>query len=193
MDSFETAHLVYLVILLIAVLSWFVAQNRSSMNQTLQQIVIWVFIFMGAVAGYGLWDDIQGDLLSQQSVQTDGKSITLPRARDGHYYLTAEIDGVPVFFLVDTGASQVVLTMKDAERIGLAPNELPFLGRAQTANGEVRTSMVRLDQVSVGGFEDRNVRAWVNEGALENSLLGMSYLQRWSKIEIQGNALVLTR
>ncbi|MBT8155212.1 TIGR02281 family clan AA aspartic protease [Epibacterium ulvae] len=193
MPSFEIAHVIYLVILLLAVVSWFVAQNRQPLNKTLQQVVIWVFIFMGAVAGYGLWDDIRGDLVPQQSLHADGHSITVPRARDGHYYLTVEIDGTPVQFLVDTGASQVVLSIKDAARIGFEPDELAFLGRAMTANGEVRTAMVELDDVDLGGFRDTQVRAWVNEAELENSLLGMSYLQRWSSIEIRDNALVLTR
>ncbi len=193
MPSFEIAHVIYLVILLVAVLSWFVAQNRQSVNKTLQQVVIWVFIFMGAVAGYGLWDDIRGDLIPQQSLHSDGQSIIVPRAQDGHYYLTVEIDGTPVQFLVDTGASQVVLSMADAARIGLDPEELSFHGRAMTANGEVRTAMVRLDEIDLDGFRDTQVRAWVNEGELDNSLLGMSYLQLWSRIEIRNNALVLTR
>ncbi|MQQ07338.1 TIGR02281 family clan AA aspartic protease [Epibacterium sp. SM1979] len=193
MPSFDIAHLIYLVVLLIAVLFWFVAQNRQSMNQTLQQVVIWVFIFIGVIAGYGLWEDIRGDLVPQQSLHADGDSLMLPRARDGHYYLTAEVDGVPVQFLVDTGASQVVLSLEDAARIGYPADELVFHGRASTANGEVRTAMVRLDEFVVDGFHDKNVRAWVNEGALEQSLLGMSYLQRWSRIEIRDNALVLTR
>lgn len=196
METFEIAHLIYLVILLVAVLSWFIAQQRQSLNQTLQQVMIWVFIFVGAVAGYGLWGDIRGDLLpgqTGQSVHLEAGTITLPRAADGHYYLTADVDGVPVRFLVDTGATQVVLSQNDAERIGIDLRSLPFLGRAQTANGEVRTAMIRIDQMSVDGFSDRNVRAWVNEGELSDSLLGMSYLQRWSKIEIQDNALVLSR
>ena len=69
----------------------------------------------------------------------------------------------------------------------------PCPGRAMTAHGEVRTAPVRLDSVELGPVLDRNVRAWVNEGEMDKSLLGMSYLQRWNRIEITGNALVLSR
>lgn len=193
MQSFDIAHLIYLVILLVAVVGWFLAQNRQSLNKTLQSVVIWVFIFLGVIAGYGLWEDVRGELVPSSAVISDGQSLSVPRSYDGHYYLTLDVSGTPVKFLVDTGATQMVLTMRDAERVGIEPETLVFHGRAQTANGEVRTAAVRLDTVSVGGFSDQNVRAWVNEGDLDSSLLGMGYLQRWSSVEIRQNELVLTR
>lgn len=193
MQSFDIAHLIYLVILLVAVVGWFLAQNRQSLNKTLQSVVIWVFIFLGVIAGYGLWEDVRGELVPSSAVISDGQSLSVPRSYDGHYYLTLDVSGTSVKFLVDTGATQMVLTMRDAERVGIEPETLVFHGRAQTANGEVRTAAVRLDTVSVGGFSDQNVRAWVNEGDLDSSLLGMGYLQRWSSVEIRQNELVLTR
>ena len=117
----------------------------------------------------------------------------MPRARDGHYYLTLQINGNPIRFVVDTGATEMVLTQADAARVGLDLDSLNYLGRANTANGEVRTAFVRLDQVALGGIVDQNVPAVVNEGEMEGSLLGMGYLQRWGRIEIAGGELVLTR
>ncbi|MQY41258.1 TIGR02281 family clan AA aspartic protease [Epibacterium sp. SM1969] len=193
MQSFDIAQLIYFVILLVAVLGWFLSQNRQNLNQTVQSLAIWAFIFLGAIAGYGLWEDVRGELVPSNAVISDGQSLIVPRSYDGHYYLTLDVSGTPVTFLVDTGATQMVLTLRDAERIGIEPETLVFLGRAQTANGEVRTAAVRLDSVAVGGFSDQNVRAWVNEGDLNSSLLGMGYLQLWSSVEIRQNELVLTR
>ena len=70
---------------------------------------------------------------------------------------------------------------------------LGFHRRANTANGEVRIAMVRLDEINIGGVRDRNVPASVNEGDLFRSLLGMSYLQRWDRIEIADGKMILTR
>ena len=117
----------------------------------------------------------------------------MPRGRDGHYSLTLQINGVDVDFLVDTGASQVVLTQQDAARVGLNPDKLAFIGTAFTANGEVRTAPVRLDTVDLGGIRDTRVRASVNGGEMSGSLLGMSYLNRFDSIEIRGDRLILTR
>jgi aspartyl protease family protein len=154
---------------------------------------VWIFIFLGVIASYGLWDDIRQTVRPQQSVAQETGRVEVPRSRDGHYYLTLEVNGTPVEFLVDTGASQVVLNERDAERAGIDTKALAYLGRARTANGEVRTASVWIDEISLGGITDRNLRVWVNEGELEQSLLGMGYLQRWSSIEIRNGALVLTR
>jgi aspartyl protease family protein len=104
-----------------------------------------------------------------------------------------EVNGTPVEFVVDTGATGVVLSQRDADRVGLDAANLVYLGRAMTANGEVRTAPVRLDSMALGGIVDRNIPAWVNEGALDTSLLGMTYLQRWTRIEIAQDELILTR
>jgi aspartyl protease family protein len=171
---------------------WFVAQNRASLGKLAQQALIWGLIFVGALAAVGLWDDIRQTVRPMQSV-VSGDRIELPRAPDGHYYLTAEVSGVPVRFVVDTGASQIVLSQSDAERIGIDTGALAYLGRAYTANGEVRTAPVRLESMAVGPVRHENLRAVVNEGDMGQSLLGMAYLQRFSSIEITGGRLVLTR
>jgi aspartyl protease family protein len=145
-----------------------------------------------AVLAAALWDDIRGDVPRHANV-TESGSIEIPRAGDGHYYLTAEVDGERVRFLVDTGATDIVLTRRDAERVGIDTGILMFTGRAGTANGTVSTASVRLDTLEVGPLVDRDVRAQVNSGEMETSLLGMDYLRRFARIEISGDRLVLER
>ncbi len=193
MSDMDTARIIYLVLLLLAVGSWVFVQNRQSLGKTVQSLAIWAFIFLGVIAAYGLWGDIRQTVMPQQSVITDQGRVEVPLAPDGHYYLTLSVNGAPVNFLVDTGASQVVLSRKDAERAGIDTGSLAYLGRAQTANGEVSTASTWVDEMSLGGIVDKGVRVWVNSSDMEKSLLGMGYLHRWSRIEIQNGALVLTR
>ena len=193
MSEFDYARLFYLVLLGSAVVLWFFAQNRNSLGKITQQAIIWALIFVGVIAAVGLWGDIRNTVLPGQAVVAEDGRIELPRAADGHYYLTADVNGAPIRFVVDTGASQIVLTKADAETAGLATEELSFVGRAYTANGEVRTAPVRLDRVEVGPLVDEDVRAVVNEGELDQSLLGMEYLQRFTSVEITNGTLVLTR
>lgn len=193
MDGDSIARLLYLSILFIAIAGWFAASNRPSLGKTLQMLLVWGMIFMGLMAGYGLWNDIKGGFnTGQQSVAQDG-AIEVPLRRDGHFYLTLQVNGEPVEFLVDTGASQVVLTKADAATVGIDVGSLAFFGRAQTANGEVRTARVMLDHVVLEDLEDRRVLASVNDGELDISLLGMSYLSRFDRIEITPDALLLYR
>lgn len=193
MDSFDTGRLIYLILLLVMVAGWFFVQGRAALNKTLQQAAIWFFIFLGAVAAYGLWGDISRTVIPQQSVFADEARIVLPRNPDGHYYLTAILNGATVRFVIDTGATNIVLTKEDAAAVGLQPDTLDYMGRASTANGQVRTAAVRLDTLTLGPVTDTNVAAVVNSGEMDQSLMGMSYLQRWGRIEIAGGEMTLTR
>jgi aspartyl protease family protein len=193
MDTLDAGHLVYLSILGIAVVGWFIAENRYSLGRTLRVALAWAFIFLGVVAAYGLWGDIRDDVAPRQAVFTEDARVEVPRAFDGHYYLTLHLDGVPVEFVVDTGASDMVLSRTDAARIGLDPDGLAYTGIAGTANGEVRTARIKLEEVSLGGIVDRNISASVNQGRMDMSLLGMSYLQRFERLEIANGRLVLER
>ena len=78
-------------------------------------------------------------------------------------------------------------------RAGIDTSDLIYSGRANTANGTVRTALVNVDELALGPFQDRDVQALVNEGDMETSLLGMAYLQRFERLEISGGTLVLER
>ena len=193
MGEYELGRLAYLGLLLGALVIWFVVHHRETISRTLQQAVAWGLIFLGVIAAVGLWQDIREQTLTSQAVFEGPGRIEVPRAWDGHYYLTLAVNGAPVQFVVDTGATDIVLTRDDAERAGLPLDRLDYIGRAMTANGEVRTAPVRLESLSLGPITDAHVPAWVNEGDMSRSLLGMSYLNRWDRIEISGGSLVLSR
>ncbi len=193
MDGDSIARIAYLGLLGAAVVAWFVSQNRQTLNKTLQQVMAWVFIFIGVIAAYGLWEDIRTTVGPAPQLTITGETIQVPRASDGHYYLPVVANGEPITFLVDTGASQIVLSERDAERLGIGPDQLNYFGRAYTANGEVRTAPVRLDSLTLGPITDTNVSAWVNEGDLHQSLLGMEYLHRFSNIQFADGKLILSR
>lgn len=193
MSGDDIGRLVYLSLLGAVIASWFFLQNRGSLNKIMQQAAVWALIFIGAIAVAGLWSDIRQTVNpSLASFSAEGE-IIVPRGPDGHYYLTLEINDAAVRFVIDTGATDMVLTKKDAERVGLVIDDLAFVGRAMTANGEVRVAPVWLDKVTLGPISDANVPASVNSGEMGISLLGMSYLQRFERIEISGGQLVLTR
>lgn len=193
MDSWDIGSLAYLGLLGAVLVFWLIVHNRQTLGRTLQQAAGWVLIFLAVIAAVGLWDDIRRTAMpGRAAVATEGR-IEVPRSPDGHFYLTLLVNDAPVQFMIDTGASAVVLRPRDAARAGIDTAGLAFTGRANTANGAIRTAPVRLAKVSLGPIEDRNLRAWVNEGEMDQSLLGMSYLERWGRIEIAGQHLVLER
>jgi aspartyl protease family protein len=193
MSDDNVARLIYLVLLGSVLVGWFFLQNRHSLNKVLQQASVWGLIFVGAVAVAGLWNDIRHTINPSIASFTDDGKISVPRADDGHYYLMLDINGAQINFVVDTGATDIVLTQDDAQRAGLVLSDLAYFNRARTANGEVRTAPVWLKSVTLGPISDNNVAASVNEGEMNKSLLGMGYLQRFAHIEITGGQLILTR
>jgi aspartyl protease family protein len=193
MSGEDYGRLFYLVLLGTAVAGYFFAQNRQRLSATLQQAAIWGLIFLGVIAGYGLWGDIRSTVSPQQLIVGEGNRVEVPRNRDGYFHLTLEINGTPVEFVVDTGATDIVLTREDAARAGIDMGSLRFIGTAFTANGEVPIAPVRLAEIRLGDHTARNVRASVNGGELFKSLLGMSYLSRFERLEIAGDRLILTR
>ena len=192
MSTDQIMQLTYLVLLAAAIGGSAIVAGRSNMGKMAQQAAIWALIFVGVIGAYGLWEDVSGNVNPRQSIVSDGV-VAVPRSGDGHYYLTLEVNAEPIRFVIDTGASQVVLSQRDAARIGIDPASLTYSGMANTANGAVRTAPVLLEEVALGGMTDRNIRAVVNAGAMDESLLGMTYLGRYARIEIANNELVLHR
>jgi aspartyl protease family protein len=193
MSSDDYGNLAYLGILAAAALAWFITNHRESFGKTMQQMLAWVLIFLGVVAAAGMWEDIRNRARPTQAVMSDAGSIIIGLSPDGHYRATLKINDVLVEFIVDTGASDMVLTQDDARKIGFNPAELNYTGIALTANGEVRTAPVWLKTVQLGDVSDTNVPARVNGGELDQSLLGMSYLRYYDQITITRGQLVLTR
>lgn len=191
----EISRIVYLAILGGALLGYVLVAHRGGIGKALRHLMLWGLIFLGVAAGFALWEDTFAPR-SQVLIAGDGQ-IVIPRARDGHYHVTLEINGVPIRLVLDTGATDLVLSKRDAALAGLDPGALAFDGRARTANGMVPIARVVLDEVVLAKdglrITDRRVPAFVNQGDLDVSLLGMGYLERFARIEIVGGRLILTR
>ena len=120
-------------------------------------------------------------------------SVVITRAGDGHFAVRADVDGVPTTMLIDTGASYVTLSHRDALRVGIDPASLRYSIPIRTANGTMQAASVTLDSLAVGSIGQRNVRALVAPPAsLSQSLLGMSFLDGLHGYAISGDRLVLT-
>lgn len=133
-------------------------------------------------------DDHEKDIQAKREMNLGG-GVILERAPDGHFYADAQVNGVAVRFLVDSGASVVALTPADAARIGkhVGPGDATL--KVTTANGEAAVSPVKLDQVSIGSVSVSQVDAVVAGEGLNISLLGQSFLQRVGTVKIENDRL----
>lgn len=113
------------------------------------------------------------------------------RAEDGLFYVDAEVNGQPVHFLVDTGASIIVLTAEDARRVGAVPDEAAFQHIADTAGGKSAMAKIKLGQMTVGQTTATSVNAAVAREGLGVSLLGQNWLSYLASVTIEGDRMTL--
>lgn len=120
------------------------------------------------------------------------RSVTISRDARGHFQVGGRIDGRRVDFMVDTGASVIALTEREADRLGIRPSRDDYTAQVRTANGTVKAAPVTLNNVDIDGLVVRDVRALVVPGnALSENLLGLSYLTKLKRFEYANGKLVL--
>jgi len=129
---------------------------------------------------------------ARRAVSADeGSEYVVAAGAHGHFVIDAVVNGVPISFLVDTGASDVVLTLEDAEALGFEVRGLDFSRRYRSANGVVRAAPVSLREVRIGQYSLYDLDAAVNEAPLGISLLGMSFLERLAGYQVDDGRLIL--
>ena len=118
--------------------------------------------------------------------------VEIKAASNGNFYAQADVNGTGMRVLIDTGASYVALTYKDAEALALDPLNLDYTITVHTANGVSQAAPVELDEVTVAGLTVNDVQAIVTRpGAMRTTLLGMTYLSRVGGFKIAGDRLIL--
>ena len=121
-----------------------------------------------------------------------GRTMMLDSGRDAHFEATARIAGRSVDFIVDTGATLVILRESDAARIGIRPSRADYTATVSTANGKAKAAPATLDRVEVGGITVYDVRALVlPDDALWRNLLGMSFLSKLKRYEVANGRMML--
>jgi aspartyl protease family protein len=168
-----------------------------------RQAAVWLVLLMALVASYQYRFELQniasrvtaGIIPSrpQTAFGADGAlRVTIGKAASGHFEADGIVNGAGVSFLIDTGASSIVLTMDAARAAGIQPEGLAFTFPVSTANGMAFAARVTLDEVRIGDIARKNVSAMVAEqGKLNQSLLGMSFLSSLSAYTVQQDQLIL--
>jgi aspartyl protease family protein len=122
----------------------------------------------------------------------DSRSVVVSPDSRGHFIVDARVDARRLTFMIDTGASVIALTARDAAALGIHPARREFVAEVRTANGTVHAAPAMLDRVEVGDLVVHNVAALVlPDEALSENLLGLSFLSRLHRFEYSGGKLVL--
>ena len=150
--------------------------------------MLWVAA-LGLLGGlYLLFSMLENGSGTVSSVDSNGSAmVVLEQDRNGHYEAEGQINGRPVTFLVDTGATDVALPESMARALGL---EFGPRVKVMTAAGPANAWVTRLNEVTIGGLRRENVRATITDGEFNGILLGMSFLKHYSLQQQDGKLVI---
>jgi aspartyl protease family protein len=178
------------------------AGGGSVFGWAFRQLAIWgglTLLLYAGIANRAWFQPAQPPAAQPASVQTaagnqasqaSANALVYHADKRGHFLLDGVVNGAPIRFMVDTGASAVVLTMADAAAAGFGRGNLAFTVVVSTANGHARAAPIRLREVRIGQLAINDVQAMVAEN-LEGSLLGMSFLKRLDGFEMRDGVLTI--
>ena len=194
--------LLYLVLLLAFILGglryWNVMRGTA-----FRHLAVWALILVALVTAYAyraplmrfaapVLQELQPGRVVEVAAPGGASELMIARGGDGHFHLDADANGVNVRFLVDTGASDTVMTLADAERSDIDPAALRFNRPVETANGTSFFARARLESLEIGPYRLSNVPIGVMpEGTLNRNLLGMSTINRFGSWRVEGDRMVL--
>lgn len=195
-DGDQAVHVIYLVGCLILVASSLLVR-RIPIAQGLKMLVAWVMIFAAAFIIFtmkddfaALWDRVvletRGGVVQEQK----GAELRVRRSPDGHFWVNAELNGEPVRFLVDSGATTTSISRAVAERAGIEPAS-GFPAMVRTANGIVAVQRGRAGVIKVGNIERRDLAVHISEAFGDMNVIGMNFLSSLSSWSVEGRTLVL--
>ncbi|MGI9351725.1 MAG: retropepsin-like aspartic protease family protein [Rhizobiaceae bacterium] len=130
----------------------------------------------------------------EQEISYVGRKTRIKMDPSGHFVTAAKMNGRRVEVLVDTGATTVAINKSTARRLGILLKPSDFKHRVNTANGTTKAAAVVIDRIEIGRVRVKNVRAAVlSDRALDNTLLGMSFLGQLKGFEVKNRQLILSQ
>ncbi|HEY1961181.1 MAG TPA: TIGR02281 family clan AA aspartic protease [Rhizomicrobium sp.] len=194
----DQPYLVYMAGWLALLSAGFVFARRVRFGEAARNIAIWIAVAAVLVLGYSYRDVLssagtrmRSEFMPGDPVSVAPYTMVLTQDENGDFYVFGNANGARVRFLLDTGASDIVLAPADARRLGIDVATLNYVPGYETANGIGAGARVTLNTLSVGRFTLWNVPVDVNRTDMHASLLGMAFLKRMKSFEFRGRELIL--
>ena len=137
-----------------------------------------------------VWDRVSANLSPRPSVSADG-SVRIPKSPDGHFWVTASVNGKPVRFMVDSGATVTSMSAQASQKAGVDLNAIGFPALVQTANGMIEMRRARIKSFAVETIQREDMAVLVSDALGDTNLLGMNFLSSLNGWRIEGEEMIL--
>jgi aspartyl protease family protein len=198
MSETNIPNIIYYILLILFVGSGVLFHYRNKFGKAVKDASIWLVIILAIVLLYSsrykfidIKDQLVAALSPSSAISNEDGSLSFRAAQDGHFYINTEVNGKNVRFMVDTGASDIVMDKDTARKIGINLNQLNYIKTYHTANGIVRGAPIRIEKIKIDNYILTNVRASVNEADMNKPLLGMSFLNGLEGYEVKRGTLTI--
>jgi aspartyl protease family protein len=192
----QALNFIYLIGCLVLVGSALMVR-RLPVGQSLRMLLAWLLIFAAAFVAFTLKDDFLAlghravaELQGDNVIETKGGEIRIRRADDGHFWINGEVNGKPVRFLVDSGATITTLSRETAARVAIAPSD-SFGVMVGTANGTTMVDRGRAGRIRVGPIERSDLAVHISRSEGDTNVIGMNFLSTLSAWGVEGSTLRL--
>ena len=192
----QTGSLIYAVLLLVLVGSSLLAR-RLPLGETLKMVLTWALIFAALFVLFTfrsdlkiVWDRVAVEIGLENATQKDG-TLRVPRDANGHFSVTARVNGRDIRFMIDSGATTTSMSLADAHAAAVDVSEAGFPVIVETANGTAEMRRARVNRLSIGSIRRDDVAILVSDTLGDTNLLGMNFLNTLTGWRVEGDTLVL--
>jgi len=172
------------------------AARRLPLTYIAKAALAWIAIFAALFAIFSfrfefisIWERVKADISGTAGQSISGEAIELRRQDDGHYWIMVDINGKPVRFMVDSGATMTAINATTAKEAGVEANGYPII--LSTANGRVAAKRANVQSLVVGPHRIENHPVVVSESFGDINLLGMNFLNEMQSWRVEANKMIL--
>lgn len=197
-ESYDGAYLIVFVGWAVILSAGLIFSRQLGLGEAVRNIAIWAGIACVLVLAFtyqtelnDVWLRVRSEIAPSYAVEPSATLLAITESPGDEFLVMGTVNGEPVKFLIDTGATDIVLNPSDAKRLGIDMAALRFTHATQTANGKGLAAPYTIGQLDIGPIHLTNVAASVNETDMGSSLLGMAFLKRMKSFEIRDRRLFL--
>ena len=172
--------------------------RRIGFGQIVRTALTWVAIFAVFIVGFSyqneilaVWNRVSGEITGANEQLVVGDSLRIRQSADGHFWVNATVNGLPVRFLIDSGATTTAMTLQTAVSAGIEISESQFPVILSTANGSVEAKRGKIQSLQIGPLIVRELPVVVAEEFGESNVIGMNFLSKLRSWRVEGAEMVL--
>jgi aspartyl protease family protein len=174
------------------------AARRLPLGQLAKMILAWVAIFAALFAIFSfrfefqaIWERVKADFSGVAGQNVSSEAITLRRQDDGHYWLQVMVNGNPVRFMIDSGATTTAVNANTAATTDVEVDSSGYPIILDTANGRVAAKRGSIKTLEIGPHKILDHHVVVSENFGETNVLGMNFLDSLQSWKVEGNVMTL--